>query len=51
MIDVDYDADVFDRSTIERWIGHFSTLAAALARDMTTEISKLPMLLPRKEVG
>ncbi|MBB4276901.1 non-ribosomal peptide synthetase/type I polyketide synthase [Rhizobium mongolense] len=43
-IDVDYNADVFDRSTIERWIGHFSTLAAALARDMATEIAKLPMM-------
>jgi len=30
-IDVDYNADVFDPATIDRWIGHFKTLAAAVA--------------------
>ncbi|MDK4740181.1 amino acid adenylation domain-containing protein [Rhizobium sp. CNPSo 3464] len=43
-IDVDYNADVFDRATIERWIGHFSTLAAALAKDMERKVSELSLL-------
>jgi amino acid adenylation domain-containing protein len=43
-IDVDYNADVFDPSTIDRWIGHFKTLAAAVAQDMGTAIRELPML-------
>jgi amino acid adenylation domain-containing protein len=43
-IDVDFNADVFDRATIERWIGHFSTLAAALAKDMERKVSELPLL-------
>ncbi|ENN84635.1 amino acid adenylation [Rhizobium freirei PRF 81] len=43
-IDVDYNADVFDRATVERWIGHFSTLAAALAKDMDHKVGELPLL-------
>ncbi len=43
-IDVDFNADVFDRATIERWIGHFSTLAAALAKDMERKVSELPLM-------
>ncbi len=43
-IDVDYNADVFDRTTVERWIGHFSTLAAALAKDMDHKVGELPLL-------
>ncbi|PZM07424.1 non-ribosomal peptide synthetase/type I polyketide synthase [Rhizobium tubonense] len=43
-IDVDYNADVFDPSTIDRWIGHFKTLAAAVADDMGRSIRELPLL-------
>ncbi|OJY79145.1 MAG: non-ribosomal peptide synthetase [Rhizobium sp. 60-20] len=43
-IDVDYNADVFDRATVERWIGHFSSLATALAKDMDHKIGVLPLL-------
>ncbi|MGF6176133.1 amino acid adenylation domain-containing protein [Ensifer sp. 4252] len=43
-IDVDYNAEVFERSTIERWIGHFVTLVAALAADITRPIRDLPLL-------
>ncbi len=43
-IDVDYNADVFDRATVERWIGHFSTLAATLAKDMDRKIGELSLL-------
>ncbi|MGH6809245.1 MAG: aminotransferase class III-fold pyridoxal phosphate-dependent enzyme, partial [Ensifer adhaerens] len=43
-IDVDYNAEVFERSTIERWIGHFATLVTALAADITRPIHDLPLL-------
>jgi amino acid adenylation domain-containing protein len=43
-IDVDYNADVFDRATVERWIGHFSTLAAVLAKDMEHKVGELSLL-------
>jgi amino acid adenylation domain-containing protein len=43
-IDVDYNADVFDPSTIDRWIGHFKTLAAAVAEDMGRSIHELALL-------
>jgi amino acid adenylation domain len=43
-IDVDYNADVLDRETVERWIRHFTTLAAALAEDMERPIGELPLL-------
>ena len=43
-IDVDYNAEVFERSTIERWIGHLTTLVAALAADITQPIQTLPLL-------
>jgi amino acid adenylation domain-containing protein len=43
-IDVDYNADVLDRETVDRWIGHFATLAQALASDMSKRIATLPLL-------
>jgi len=43
-IDVDYNGDVYDRATIERWLGHFTTLATALADGMGRKIVDLPLL-------
>ncbi|WP_295808372.1 non-ribosomal peptide synthetase/type I polyketide synthase [uncultured Nitratireductor sp.] len=43
-IDVDYNGDVFDPQTVERWLGHFSTLVAALADDIGTRIERLPLI-------
>ncbi|AUX80123.1 hybrid non-ribosomal peptide synthetase/type I polyketide synthase [Sinorhizobium fredii] len=43
-IDVDYNAEVFDRGTVERWIGHLVTLAGALAEDITRPIGQLPLM-------
>ncbi|MBX9458403.1 MAG: amino acid adenylation domain-containing protein [Rhizobium sp.] len=43
-IDVDYNADVLDRRTVERWIGHFATLAAGLATDMERPVRTLSVL-------
>jgi amino acid adenylation domain-containing protein len=41
---VNYAADLFDRSTIERWMECFRVLLAALADGTCTRISELPIL-------
>ena len=43
-IDVDYNADVLDQETVERWIDHFITLVTALANDMERAVAELPLL-------
>lgn len=43
-IDVDYNADVLDRATVDRWIGHLTTLVTALADDMQRPVASLPLL-------
>jgi acyl transferase domain-containing protein/glutamate-1-semialdehyde aminotransferase/non-ribosomal peptide synthetase component F len=43
-IDVDYNADVLDRETVERWIGHLVTLITALADDISRPVTDLPLL-------
>lgn len=43
-IDVDYNADVLDRDTVERWIGHLVTLISALAEDISRPVTGLPLL-------
>ncbi|APG94678.1 hybrid non-ribosomal peptide synthetase/type I polyketide synthase [Sinorhizobium americanum] len=43
-IDVDYNAEVFDRATVERWIGHLVTLVEALAEDIAKPIDELPLM-------
>lgn len=43
-IDVDYNGDVLDRSTVERWIGHLVTLITALADDISRPVTALPLL-------
>ncbi len=41
---LEYATDLFDASTIERLIGHYTTLLAAVAEDPTVPLSRLPML-------
>ncbi|UJW77384.1 non-ribosomal peptide synthetase/type I polyketide synthase [Rhizobium sp. SL42] len=43
-IDVDYNADVLDRATVDRWIGHLATLVTALAQDMQRPVASLALL-------
>ena len=47
-IDVEYNTDLFERATIERWIGEYFTLLGAVAAGSTLPISALP-LLPAEE--
>jgi amino acid adenylation domain-containing protein len=41
-----YRADAFDRSSIERLLGHFEVLLRSIVTDPTARIAQLPMLSP-----
>jgi len=43
-IDVDYNTDVLDRDTVERWIGHLVTVITALAEDASRPVTDLSLL-------
>lgn len=43
-IDVDYNSDLFDDSTIARWIGHLDRLLQAIAEDSSTPVRALPLM-------
>ncbi len=43
---IEYNADIFDRSTIERMVGHYRALLDALLSDPTRAIGELPLLTP-----
>jgi amino acid adenylation domain-containing protein len=44
VLDCDYNSDLFDRETIERWLGHYKTLLASMQTDARTTVSKLAIL-------
>ncbi|HEV7589710.1 MAG TPA: amino acid adenylation domain-containing protein [Longimicrobium sp.] len=45
-VDVEYNADLFDRATVERMCGHFRAVLEAVAADPATPVSRLPLLSP-----
>ncbi len=45
-IDCDYNTDLFDEATIERWIGQYRTLLGEIAADPARRVSALPLLSP-----
>ena len=46
ILDCDYNRDLFDRATIARWMGHYSTLLAEFVKDPACLVAKLPLLNP-----
>ena len=44
LIEFDYDSDLFDAETIERWLGHFETLLRGIAANPQDLIAELPLL-------
>ncbi|TMM51060.1 non-ribosomal peptide synthetase/type I polyketide synthase [Sulfitobacter sabulilitoris] len=42
-VDVDYNTDVFDKSTVERWIGHLETVLSEMAADTARPIAQVPV--------
>lgn len=45
---LEYNTDLFAPGTIERMLGHFATLLAAVVAQPTTSIDMLPLLTPRE---
>ncbi|MEO8242236.1 MAG: amino acid adenylation domain-containing protein [bacterium] len=43
-IDVDYNTDLYDRATVERWIGHLGCILGALALAPEADIATLPLM-------
>jgi amino acid adenylation domain-containing protein len=44
MAGVEYAADLFDRATIRRFLGHFATVLQAVTADSTRSIARTPLL-------
>ena len=44
LINWDYDADLFDQTTIRRWLGHFKTLLEGIAANPQQSVWTLPLL-------
>jgi amino acid adenylation domain-containing protein len=43
-MDCDYNTDVYDESTVQRWLGYYETLLAGIAHNPETAIAALPLL-------
>jgi amino acid adenylation domain-containing protein len=43
-LDIDYATDLFDRTTIEAWAGHYATLLGAIAADAALPAMQAPLL-------
>ena len=44
----DYNTDLFDQSTIERWLSHYRVLLEGLAANPALPVSRLPILAPEE---
>ena len=43
-MDCDYNTDVYDEATVQRWLGYYETLLAGIAQNPETAIAALPLL-------
>ena len=44
VLECDFNCDIFDSSTIERFVGHFQTLLAGVVEDPQSRVAQLPLL-------
>ena len=44
VLNMDYNSDLFNATTIHRWLGHFRTLLAGVVADPRQRLSELPLL-------
>lgn len=42
-VDVDYNSDVFDAETVQRWIGHLETVLIEIAADTDQPVAQVPI--------
>jgi iturin family lipopeptide synthetase A len=43
-LDCDYNADLYDATTIARWLGHYRTLLESITQNPATPVDRLPMI-------
>jgi amino acid adenylation domain-containing protein len=46
ILDCDYNRDLFDAETINRWLGHYESLLRGVANGMDQSVAAVPMLEP-----
>ncbi|MDB9432748.1 MupA/Atu3671 family FMN-dependent luciferase-like monooxygenase [Microcystis aeruginosa] len=46
LVDCDYNTDLFEDETIQRWLGHFQTLLETVINDPQQNLRELPLLSP-----
>jgi amino acid adenylation domain-containing protein len=46
VMDCDYNTELFDQSTVCRWLGHYETLLAGIAENMNRPVQHLLLLQP-----
>ena len=44
LLECDYNSDLFEAATIERWLGHFGTLLESIAQDPTVPLAEIDIL-------
>jgi len=44
LVECDFNADLFEAATIDRWLGHYHTLLEGIAASPETPLNRLPML-------
>jgi amino acid adenylation domain-containing protein len=44
ILQCDYNGDLFDPATIDRWLGHYQTLLEGAAEDMDRPVASLPLI-------
>jgi amino acid adenylation domain-containing protein len=44
LVEIDFNADIYDNSTIERWMSHYETLLSGILDAPETPIADLPLL-------
>ncbi|BAY50183.1 amino acid adenylation (plasmid) [Scytonema sp. HK-05] len=49
LLECDYNTDLFDATTIDRWLGHFQTLLAGIVKNPEQIVSQLPLLTTSQE--
>ncbi|MBE8994630.1 non-ribosomal peptide synthetase/type I polyketide synthase [Microcystis aeruginosa] len=49
LVDCDYNTDLFEDETIQRWLGHFQTLLEAVINDPQQNLRELPLLNPTEQ--
>jgi amino acid adenylation domain-containing protein len=43
-MDCDYNTELFDQATVDRWLGHYETLLAAVVENIDQPVARLPLL-------